>query len=101
MDSQKHEAQHSILELRQAADQQVSELEQQVIDLKRDLARERATLSMLRDGGHQSLEQLRTENSQLRDNLSKVLGSDALICEATNCEECCYNEMYWQHHFNF
>lgn len=77
----------------------MSDLEQQVIELKNELAKERTTILTLKDDSHRSLKVLQTENFQLRDNLSKVLNSTALICKAANFQECCCNELYQRHHF--
>ena len=50
----------------------MSEMEQQIVDLRNDLAKERATIVTIKEEGHRSLEQMRADNIQLRDNLTKV-----------------------------
>lgn len=94
LEAQKHEAQRSFLESKQTTEQHMSDLEQQVIELRNELAKERTTILTLKDDSHRSLKHLQTENSQLRDNLSKVLNSTALICKAANCQECCRNVLH-------
>ena len=72
LESRRQEFQRSMLECKQTAQQSMSEMEQQLVDLRKDLAKERTNNLTIKDDGHRSLEQLRRENAQLRDNLTKV-----------------------------
>ena len=66
------------MESRRAAEQHISELEQQRTDLRDELAKERAAMASTREENQRASEELSVENTQLRESLAKVLNSDVL-----------------------
>ena len=80
LETQRHESQRSLIESRHTAEQLISEMEQQLTDLKNQLAMERATISSLKEENLRSTKQFQAENFQLRESLAKVLTNHVLPC---------------------
>ena len=72
LEAQKHESQKALSESRRVAELHVAELEQQLDSIRSTLEKERSATSTVKEDYQRLLDQLKADNTQLKEELNEV-----------------------------